>query len=393
MLIFSVNLPLDGLSLVILVLFLKIQTPKTPLFKGLLSIDWIGALTIIAATVMFLFGLQVGGVTVPWKSATVICLLAFGLVTYIIFAVSQKFAKYPVMPYRIFSSLSNVAVLLVVFFHGLGFIGVSYFLPVYFQIVLHASPVQSGIWFLAGAGPLGICCIGTGIFIKKTGRFLSVIRLSMVILTVSLGLFINFPPDKNWPRIVIFQILVAFGIAPNFQAPLIALQSMLKQTDVAVATSAFGFVRMVASAMSVVIGQVIFQSNLRTHLSAFLVSGIPPDLAAQLSGGNTVIAYDAVPGLDHHQQSVFREAATKSLAKVWLFYTVCSALGLVASLGISQEKELSETHTETKTGLGAEEEQREVGSGDNGVSTDVDLHNPNSIELQSSGVRRRDVEE
>ena len=49
---FYINLPLDGLSLILLFFFLKLDTPKTPLVAGLKAIDWLGVLTIVGGVVV-----------------------------------------------------------------------------------------------------------------------------------------------------------------------------------------------------------------------------------------------------------------------------------------------------------------------------------------------------
>jgi MFS family permease len=124
---FYVNLPLDGAALLILFFFLDLKTPRTPLIEGLKAIDWVGSATVVGATLMLLFGLQYGGVTHPWDSAIVLCLIIFGVVTFAIFFFWEyKYAKFPVMPLGLFSKVTNVGTLGVVFFHGFVFIAGSY---------------------------------------------------------------------------------------------------------------------------------------------------------------------------------------------------------------------------------------------------------------------------
>ncbi len=121
------SLPLDGIAFFILLFFLDLKTPRTPFIEGIKAIDWIGSLTIVGGTLMFLFGLQYGGAVFPWDSATVICLLVFGVVTWGIFGFWEwKFAKYPIMPMGLFASRTRLATLGVVFFHGFVFISGSY---------------------------------------------------------------------------------------------------------------------------------------------------------------------------------------------------------------------------------------------------------------------------
>ena len=149
---FWINLPLDGIAFFILLFFLDIQTPRTPLLDGLKAIDWIGSLLVVGATLMFLFGLQYGGETYPWDSATVVCLIVFGVLTFVIFILYEwKVPKYPVMPLGLFKSRTNIATLFAVFIHGVVFISGSYYLPLYFQAVLGATPILSGVYLLPTA--------------------------------------------------------------------------------------------------------------------------------------------------------------------------------------------------------------------------------------------------
>lgn len=100
--------------------FLDLQTPHTPLLIGLKAIDWLGGITIIGATITFLIGLEFGGVTFPWNSTQVICLIVFGLTMVVLFWFFEaKFARYPVMPLRLFKHRSNIAALCVCFSHAL----------------------------------------------------------------------------------------------------------------------------------------------------------------------------------------------------------------------------------------------------------------------------------
>jgi MFS family permease len=170
---FYVNLPLDGMAFIIILFFLDLTTPKTPLFEGLAAIDWLGAFFIIAGTLLFLFGLEFGGTSFPWNSVTVICLLVFGVVATILFIpVEAKIAKYPIMPGRIFKNRSNLASLGVCFFHALTFISGAYYLPLYFQAVRGNTPLLSGAYTLAYAASIGISSVSTGIYIRKTGLYL-----------------------------------------------------------------------------------------------------------------------------------------------------------------------------------------------------------------------------
>jgi heme O synthase-like polyprenyltransferase len=79
--------------------------------------------------------------------------LIFGLFTLAIFIlVEYKLAKSPIIPLHIFKNRSSIATLIVNISHGFCYIASAYFLPVYFQTALGATPILSGVWFLIMAG-------------------------------------------------------------------------------------------------------------------------------------------------------------------------------------------------------------------------------------------------
>ena len=354
---FYINLPFDALAFLIILLFLDIETPKTPILAGLKAIDWIGVITITGGTVMFLLGLEYGGVQYPWSSATVVCLIVFGLVTITLFFLNEwKLAKYPMMPLRLFSRRSNLASLTVCFIHGFVFISGAYFFPLYFQAVLGASPILSGIYLFPFVLSLSLSSIVVGIFIKKTGQYLPPIYFGVLFMTLGFGLYIDLPNSRTWSRIFPFQIIAGLGVGPNFQSPLIALQTLVQPRDIATATATFGFVRQLATAISVVIGGVIFQNGMMTREST-LRSALGPQVASQIGGGGAGAATGIVKSLSEPGRSVATGVYTDSLRTMWIFYVCISACGIVAALGIGKKK-LSTEHQVHKTGLEEEERNR-----------------------------------
>ena len=306
---------------------------------------------------MFLLGLEYGGVTYPWKSATVISLIVAGAVTVFLFFVNEwKFAKYPVLPLRLFKTRTNVASLLVCFIHGFVFISAAFYLPLYFQSVLGATPILSGVYFFPFVLALSFTSIAVGIFIKKTGQYLPPIWFAVVFISVGWGLFMDLPLGLDWGRLATFQIIAGLGTGPLFQAPLIALQSNVPPRDIATATALFGFVRNLATSASVVIGGVIFQNQMLKHDDE-ITARLPPDLAAKLGGGKAGSSTGLVQALPPNLRRPVQRAYNDSLQKFWIFYFAISLLGIIASVFI-RRRVLDKKHVEYKSGLAQEEKNR-----------------------------------
>lgn len=350
--------PCDGLAFVIILIFLNnLHTPRTPLWDGLKAIDWLGSVCIVGGTVMFLLGLEFGGVTFPWDSVTVICLIVFGAFMAVLFALNEwKLAIYPIIPLHIFSKLHNIACLLVCFFHGFVFIGSSYYLPLFFQACLGATPILSGVYTLATALSLSFTSIATGIFIRKTGQYLPAIWFGFLLLTLGNGLFTNLWTTSSWAKIFLYQIVAGIGVGPNFQSPLIALQSNINPRDIASATSTFQFVRNIATSVSVVIGGVVFQNEMQKQ-GGKLAAELGPSIAKQLSGFNAGASTQMVDKLPEPQRTVIRDAFAHALHYLWIMYVCFAAAGLLCCFMLRRRK-LEKKHEQTRTGLEVEKEKR-----------------------------------
>ena len=341
-----------------LVIFLKLETPKTPFLAGIKAIDWLGVLTIVGGIVMFLFGMESGGSTHPWDSAFTLCLIIFGLVTIALFFLNEwKLAKYPIVPLRLFKDWSNIAALGVCFCHGFVFIAATYYLPLYFQTVLGATPILSGVYLFPLALSLSFFSAAVGIFIKKTGNYQIPIWFGMVFITLGVGLFIDLGPEANWAKIIIFQIIAGVGAGPNFQSPLIALQSHVKPHDIAVATALFGFIRNVSTSVSVVLGGVIFQNELSKKQPG-LRRVLGPKLAGEFASSSFGSTTKLLRTLPPAQKHAVDEAYTSSLRTMWIFYVAIAAFGIFISIFITK-KELSKTHEKARTGIAEQERVRQ----------------------------------
>lgn len=335
------TVPIICVSIITLFATLKLHDPRMPILPGLASLDWLGAGTIIAATVLLLVGLQLGSNS-AFDSSGVLVLIIFGCILAVIFPITQWHAERskrdPILPLRIFKDISNLSALSVCACDALAFNSVAYFLPLYFQIVLGLSPSLSGIYMLAVAIPLALVSFASGYVIEKTGRFLEVLQAGLFTMTLGIGLLISLDASQHIGKIIAFLIVIGLGFGPNFGAPLIALQTRVRPVDIATGTSAFGFTRMISGAIGVVVGQVVFQLLMAKHLDQFLDAGVARDLAQRLADGEALSLASKVAMLPGAQKLVVKAGLTSALRGTWILYTVVSALGLLVSFGIKRTK-------------------------------------------------------
>ena len=319
-----INLPFEGVALVALFLLLKVNIQKEPLIDGLRSLDWVGFAFIIGGTICFLYGLEAGsGGLAAWNSAFVICLIVFGFLILVLFMVWEaKVAKNPIIPIRIFQSRTNIAAFAVANLHSFIFISYDYFLPLYFQVILGFSPIISGVTLFALIIPMSISTGLGGVFVRKTGNYKILILIGAALMTLGTGLFISLGQRKEWPKLIIFQILAGLGCGVLFQNPMIALQTHVRQRDMAAAMSAYTFMRGLFVSISIVVGTVLIQRTVRggelTHVSE-----------------------------DKEQGETDKQGYISGLRIMWAFYTALCGLMVVSAVFILPKPKKTEASSET----------------------------------------------
>ena len=261
---FWINLPIGAVVLVVLVFFLKLPSPHTPVFAGLKAIDWVGSILIVGAALMILLGLDFGSVTFPWSSATVVCLIVFGVLTIAIFLVNEwKFANNPVIPLRLFTKRSTVAAYFVWACNFYILIGLSYYLPLYSQSVLSANALVSGVHLIPLIVACSLSAAGTGAYIQKTGTYLPITYVAHVLLCLGTGLLLSVRVGESLTKLIIFQVVTGIGVGMNIEPPLIAAQAAMTVVDTAVIQATMTFMRSLATTVAVVVGGVIVR---KAHL-------------------------------------------------------------------------------------------------------------------------------
>ncbi|KAL9062375.1 MAG: hypothetical protein Q9157_008976 [Trypethelium eluteriae] len=349
---FWINLPVSGIAFVLLLLFLDVHNPRTKVGEGLMALDWFGTLSVLAIIILLLLGLDFGGVIFPWDSPKVVCLIVFGVLMIGFFLFSEKrLAKYPLMPLSVFKNWSNNALFLLTFAHNMVSIGVEYYLPLYFQSVKQATPLHSGILIVPMMVTEASVEVLTGILIHRTGRYREIIWIGVTLMTLGTGLYINFRIDTPIARIIGFEIIGGIGTALLFQAPGIAMQSTVSQADTATAIATMGFIRNIATSLSIVLGGVVFQNSMTARRSFLVAAGLSESVLEALSGDRAAANVGIVQSIqDNSQRQAIQDAFAWSLRNMFIMYTCAAGVAMVASAFIKHEH-LSTEHTETKTGI------------------------------------------
>ena len=261
--VFYINLPIGGLSMLVMFFFLRVNyVNDQPLLDRLRRIDIIGNGILMAGTTSILYALTYAGTIYSWSSwHTLVPLLLgfFGLGVFATFEASGYVSE-PVMPARLFKHRTSIVVLCNTFLNSTIYFWYLYFLPVYFQAVSLYSPSRAGYSLLpqALAGAPGAML--AAIALSRWGKFKPIHFVGFGFTTLGMGLLSLLDQDTSIAEWAVFQMICALGIGMIIDTLLPAFQAPVEEKDQALATSTWGFVRAFGSIWGVAVPAVIFNN-------------------------------------------------------------------------------------------------------------------------------------
>ncbi|KAI0400704.1 multidrug resistance protein Fnx1 [Xylaria palmicola] len=346
--IFYLNLPIAGVSLVLLFFFLRVKYTKDSAKNLFRRVDFVGNALLIASVVAILLALTYGGVEWPWSSTRALVPLILGLAGLAGFLVleSSKLIPEPTMPMRMFSNRTSLGAFGLTFLHGILTYWITYYLPVYFQSVLEKTPTDSGVGLLPSAIGTLPFAMAAGTALSKYGHYRPWHFIGFALCALGYGLLTRLDSNTAVGYWVGIQILVAAGLGVLFTTTLPAIQAPLPEADTAVTTATWGFLRSFGGIWGVAIPSAVFNSRVNNLLGR--VSD--PTLRATLANGGAyslaskefLQSFNSDPELKAAIVGIYVD----SLKLSWQVAIGFSLLGFIVALVIKEIPLREEINTE-----------------------------------------------
>ncbi|KPF69205.1 MFS transporter [Bosea sp. AAP35] len=245
--IFWINLPLGAVAYMMTSSSLK----RLPRHERPHKLDLLGALLITAATMTLLLALSWGGMLYPWLSAPIGGLVLLSLVLWLAFAWRLRSAEEPLIPLDI---LANPVVRMGTIAAGFGmgtFIGLTIYLPVYFETVAGLSAASSGLGLL----PL---TVGTVIGATVSGRAMT--RLThyrrvpvagLVVALIGMAVLTLYAGAMPLVPFCLLLGLVSLGLGTMLPVATVSIQNAVLPHQLGTATGTANFFRQIGGALIV----------------------------------------------------------------------------------------------------------------------------------------------
>lgn len=288
---FFINLPIGAVTLVAVVKLLHLPHAKGSLREKLARIDFYGVIALVIGLVLILLPLNWGGNTREWNDPLIIGLLCGGFAVLLIFCfIEAKVAVEPILPFRLFKNQTNSAVFATSLFVGMGFFGIMFFMPLYFQIVRQESATSSGLEMLPLIVGLLVASISSGFMVSKWGQYRPFIWIGLALSTIGTGLLTLLKEDSSRGMIIGFLFINGCGLGFSMQTIMLAIQSSVATADIAVATANATFFRTVGSVFGVAISGTVFNNAVKTNIQPLL--RVNPKIAIVLANSYAVNEFD-----------------------------------------------------------------------------------------------------
>ena len=279
--IFYINLPFGIAALAITSAVLHI-----PKVKRDHTIDYLGALLMVAAVSSTLLAVSIYGPERGWGNSTTITYIAIGIALTIAFLIWEGKAKEPILPLSLFKNHTFSLTSALGFIIGAGMFGAIVMLPLYLQVVKGDTATQAGLKLI----PFMLGIVSTSIYsgkaITKHGHYKRFPIIGTVVMTIGILLMSTLTTSTPFWQLSIYAIMIGAGLGLSMQTIVIALQNAVDFKDMGVATSSNTFFRSLGS----VFGTAIFGTILTNRLGHYLAQNFK-ELATTNPGA--VAGFDA----------------------------------------------------------------------------------------------------
>jgi EmrB/QacA subfamily drug resistance transporter len=253
-LIFWINLPLGFAALGMTSSVLK----RVPFRPRKHKLDVLGALLMMAAAVALLLALSWGGRRYDWISLQSGALFAISVAFWCLFAWRLVVAREPFLPLTVLAKpVVRCATLAGACCMGT-LVGMTIFVPLYFEVVHHLSASQSGLALIPQMASTVVFSTLTGRALTHVARYKRMPLAGLTAAILSLAALAIWPAAMPMPMVLVALATVGGGLGCVFPVSTVCMQNAVSHAHVGVATGAANFFRALISALVVaVLGAIV----------------------------------------------------------------------------------------------------------------------------------------
>jgi EmrB/QacA subfamily drug resistance transporter len=272
--IFYINLPLGAIALGVIAVALPSQRERVRH-----SIDYLGAAALAVGLSGIILATDLGGITYPWSSPTILAMLGAAIAGVVVFLIAERRASEPVLPLRLFSNRVFVISSAVGMIVGFSMFGAITYLPLFLQLVRGQSPTASGLQLLPMMGGMLVMSILSGQWISRTGKYRFFPIAGTFVLMLGLFLLSRISPNTSAATVSLYVGVAGVGLGMVMQVLVLAAQNAVEYADLGVATAGVTLFRSIGGSLGTAVLGALFAGRMSG------LTAQSPRYAEAISGG------------------------------------------------------------------------------------------------------------
>lgn len=273
--IFFLNVPFGIIACLMIAIYYKesIKPAKH-------HIDYLGATVFSLSTIALLYALLTGSSKQNWGDITIIGLLIFAVVSFIIFLFIEKKSPEPLIPLALFSNRTLSTINILTLIAGAMIISITMYLPIWSQGVLGKNATEAGLILM----PIPVMWTFGAIF---SGNLVGKLKTKQIILLgasiLSVATFLLFTLSTNSPSFLIYVAVGLFGLGMGLVTPIymVTIQAAVPAHTRGTAVGLNTFI----NTFSQTLGAAVFGTIFNTMIHARGIKNL--DLVSGGHGGTT----------------------------------------------------------------------------------------------------------
>ncbi|KAK0648531.1 major facilitator superfamily domain-containing protein [Cercophora newfieldiana] len=242
-------------------------------------VDILGAVSLLAASVLLVFALESGGSRYPWNSGPIIATFILSGASWIIFVAweihleKSNGTQEPIFPMGLLRNHRLASMMFNTFFTGFPFVTILFLIPQHAQAVYGLSPVQASLsvlpLLLASPAATAISGVLTSTF-NVPPSYLIIIGAAIGAIAVGLIITIPLEGDTISAKQYGFEAMMGVGFGLSLSTVLTLGQLLVRKEDAGIVMGALTQIRVLGGTIALAICSAIFTNYVRDRLTGVI---------------------------------------------------------------------------------------------------------------------------
>ena len=186
------------------------------------GVDFVGAIFVVAISVVFLLVVTTGGRSHAWVSVTSVALLAAAAALLVALILWERRVPDPMVPLRMFPIRGFSMLMGCAFLSGVAMQGPWSVMPLFLQLVTGASATMAGLLLLPLIVSITLSSFAAGHFISRTGRVKVVLVVGTTLATTGFALYTRLDSGSSRQLAGAMMVVTGLGIGCIIQPLIVA---------------------------------------------------------------------------------------------------------------------------------------------------------------------------